>query len=129
VDKIKKNIKIKNILVVDDDSSITSIFDYVLKQQGFSIQAFSDVESFTKYVKKNPKIDIAFIDLKLKDVSGLHLLKALTEYNKEILTIMMTGFTSEKLIKKIYDLGAYGMLYKPFDLDDVIAIINSVEQL
>ncbi len=116
----------KTILVVDDDASITSITELILSQNGYQVITATSINGFYQVMQKNPKIDIALIDVKLKEASGLTILKELMSSNPLIKALMMTGYSIDTLIKNIYDLGAFGILYKPFDVEKILKIITDI---
>jgi two-component system NtrC family response regulator len=116
----------KTILVIDDDASITSILDLILSQNGYRVITATSTAGFYQVMQKNPKIDIALVDVKLKEASGLTILKELMSINPLIKVLMMTGYSIDTLIKNIYDLGAFGILYKPFDMERVLSIITDI---
>ncbi len=40
--------------------------------------------------------------------------------------IMMTGYTEEDLVRRAVSAGAYTCIYKPFDMEKVIALVESL---
>ena len=43
-----------------------------------------------------------------------------------ILVVMMTGYSVDELLKQAFSLGAYGVIYKPFDVEEVLSIIEKI---
>ena len=43
-----------------------------------------------------------------------------------LLIIMMTGYSVDELLKEAFELGAYGVIYKPFDMEEVLSVIDKV---
>ena len=41
----------------------------------------------------------------------------------------MTGFTVDDFLKEAFELGAYGVIYKPFDVEEVLSIISKITHL
>ncbi len=116
----------KTILIVDDDQAVNAIFDYVLKQAGYNtICAHSGQEALV-IVSGTQKIDLVFLDLKLPDMSGLELFEKVQELRPALLVILITGYLINETLKKAFELGAYGVIYKPFDVDEVLGIVEKI---
>jgi len=118
----------KTILVVDDDASITSILELILSQNGYRVLTATSQASFYQVLQKSPSIDIALVDVKLKEASGLPILKELMTTNPLIKVLMMTGYSIDSIIKTIYEQGALGIIYKPFDIEKALQIITDISK-
>ena len=116
----------KKILIVDDDRSILSIFEFILNKKKISCLVSDTRKKAIEIYNKN-KIDLIFIDAKLKNDSGIGLFKLIKKNNKEIPIIMMTGHKTDDLVEEMFEEGASLILYKPFDVDEILNLINLSE--
>jgi DNA-binding NtrC family response regulator len=116
----------KTILVVDDDQSVNAIFDYVLKQAGYSTLCALSGKDALDIITSDKKVDLMFLDLKLPDISGLELFKKIQEVRPNLLVILITGYLINDTLKEAFELGAYGVIYKPFDVDEVLGIVEKI---
>ena len=116
----------KNILVVDDDESISSIFEFILQQAGFTVITAKTGNDCLSVLSQNEKIDLIFLDVKMPGISGLDTLCEILKADANMLVIMMTGFSINEVLKTAYEKGAYGIIYKPFDIEEVLNIINKI---
>jgi DNA-binding NtrC family response regulator len=116
----------KSILVVDDDQSINSIFEFILQQAGYNAITTNSGEGCLKIANSDQPIDLIFLDLKMPGLSGLETFKELQKIRPNILVIIMTGYSADALLKETFELGAYGIIYKPFDVEEVLSIIEKI---
>ncbi len=116
----------KTILVVDDDQAISAIFDFILQQAGYKTLCASSGKACLEIIHSDQPIDLVFLDLKMPDLSGIEVFKEIVEFRPELLVIMMTGYMVNDTLKQAFDMGAYGVIYKPFDVEEVLGIIEKV---
>ena len=86
----------------------------------------SSGEDCLKTVKDNHNIDLVFLDLKMSGISGIDTFKKLQKISPNLLVVMMTGHVDESLLKEVFSLGAYGIVYKPFDVEEILSIIKTI---
>lgn len=112
------------ILVVDNNSNITLLLNEVLSRDGHQVTTIvNGLEALNLIYKK--EFDIAFIDLVLPGISGLHLLKSLKKQSPQTVMIVMSGRNDFNSAIDSIRLGAYDYLRKPFDIDDILEITKS----
>lgn len=117
--------KKKTILVIDDDQSILSIFEYILNEAGY--ETVTAVDGYNAIEKvKNTKFDLVFTDVKMPGLSGIDTYKEIRKLDPKLLVVMMTGYSVDELLKEAFELGAYGVIYKPFDMEEVLSIIEKI---
>ncbi len=116
----------KTILVVDDDRSVSSIFEFILQSAGYKVvSAFSGKECLD-IVATHPNIDLVFMDIRMPVMSGIETFRTLLETRPDLLVIIMTGYAVNDTLKEAFDLGAYGVIYKPFDVEEVLDMIRRI---
>ena len=119
----------KKILVIDDDASIISIFEFILKEAGFRPYTATSGDEGLAIYRENTDIDLVFLDVKMPGLSGIDTYKAIKECNDAALIVMMTGYSVDELLKDAFELGAYGVIYKPFDVEEVLSVIDKIFKL
>jgi DNA-binding NtrC family response regulator len=119
----------KTILIVDDDNSLLSIFEFILKQAGYEAITACSGEECLSILSTGKEIDLIFLDLKMPDISGLKTFRSIHKTWPAIPTIMMTGYAIDKLLEEAFELGAYGIIYKPFDVEEVLSIVNKIFEI
>jgi len=64
-----------------------------------------------------------FIDIKMPGINGVQTFREIKKIDRKAVVIMMTAYSVEDLVKEALEEGAYATVYKPFDVDKIIAII------
>jgi diguanylate cyclase (GGDEF)-like protein/PAS domain S-box-containing protein len=105
------------ILVVDDNRQINDFLSQtMLPGLGYDVAIARDANSAIKVIKQhNGKLDLMLLDLQLPDLTGLDLLRRLSEDGYHIPTILMTGHGSEQVAAEAFRLGVHDYLSKPLD--------------
>ncbi len=119
----------KTILVVDDDQSINSIFEFILQQAGYHTITTTSGAECIDIIKSGQAVDLVFLDLKMPGLSGIDTFKEIQKIRPMMLVIMMTGYSIDELLREAFELGAYGVIYKPFDVEEVLSVIDKIFRL
>jgi len=122
----------KSILVVDDEKNQREILETILSGEGYDVTTASSGEAAMKFVEAR-RFDLVLTDLKMTGMSGLDLLKELTDYDKSIIVILLTAHGSVDSAVDALRLGAFDYLQKPYDseklLDTVSRALNKLSAL
>ncbi|MFH1442058.1 MAG: response regulator [Candidatus Omnitrophota bacterium] len=117
------------VSVVDDDPEICRTMKAVLEAKGYStVTCFSADEAISHAKERQYKL--YFIDMKLPVLNGLELYLEIKKIDPQAVVVMMTAYRQEvdNLIKQALEKGAYTCLYKPFEMDEAIKIIEQIFQ-
>ncbi|MFH0888564.1 MAG: sigma-54 dependent transcriptional regulator [Planctomycetota bacterium] len=108
------------ILLVDDDKSICSVLNIILKKEGYEIvtatRANEALVHFKSASKENP-FDIIIQDIKMPDMSGLELIKHFQKIEPNVIILVITAFSDDKTAAEAMRQGAYDYIKKPFDTE------------
>ncbi len=115
--------KSKQILIVDDDANLRKTLRDILRLKGFEASGVNSGQAAIDLVAKQ-NFPVALIDLRLSDMPGLDVLKALKEITPDTECIILTGFASTESAIQAINLGAYSYLQKPYDVDQLIVTIQ-----
>ena len=111
------------ILIVDDDPRLRESLSDILKAKGYKPRAAATgKEAIDRVREEGP--GLALIDLKLEDVSGLEVLREIKECSPDTECIMLTGFSSKASAIEAVNLGAYGYMQKPYDVEQLLLIVQ-----
>src|SRR4030067_144847 len=115
------------ILIVDDDLSTCKTLTDVLFEKGYRIATASNGKEAINMLKEK-NFDIVFIDVKMPVMNGLEVYRALREIRPYIKVIMMTGYRQEvqDLIEEATKNSAYTCIYKPFDAEEVLKLVEEI---
>ncbi len=117
--------KLKKILVVDDQKVILRIIAAELEEIGCLVDLSSDGEDATKKILTK-KYDVAVLDVNLPKSNGITLLKKIKETSPETFVIMMTAYGSINNAVEAMRIGAYDYLTKPFENSELTSKIEEV---
>jgi DNA-binding NtrC family response regulator len=109
--KDKKDVK---ILVVDNNRQLTDTIVEILTRCGYSVSgAYGGMEGIKRFQEGD--FQLVVTDLKMPDVDGMDLLKAVKGIDSKVSVIMITGYgTIKKAVEAIKN-GAYDFIEKPVD--------------
>jgi DNA-binding NtrC family response regulator len=116
-----------HVLVVDDDPEVRSLLNRVLTKGGLTIaEASSGNEGMTMLGKQ--EFDVALIDMKLPDASGLDILRWAREAEVDAEFIVLTGNADVETAVEAMRLGAYDFLTKPWRNAELVEIIGKAAE-
>ena len=114
------------IFSVEDDKNIAQIINATLSKQGYEVVTFYDGNSFLEELK-NRKPDMIMLDMMLPDISGQDILKILrsnpTYDDVEVIIVSANHMLMDKV--EGYDLGADDYVEKPFNILELMSIVNA----
>jgi len=110
--------ELKNILVVDDEVSVNNNIRKILGKNGFQVdQAVTKGEAIEKINQQSYKL--VLLDLRIPGVSGLELLRVISETQPSARVIIITGYASIETAIETARIGAVDYLPKPFTPDEL----------
>jgi len=124
---VESNRKLKTVLVVDDNPDVRSLLVELLELKNFQVVGTgrNGSDAVTLYGKLKP--DITLLDVVMPDTDGLYALDHIREINSDAAVIMITTDLSQDTAKRLEDLRATAVVYKPFDINELVKIIHDIE--
>lgn len=113
----------KNIWVVDDDKSIRWVLEKALTKEGMSPRCFEDPTEVLAQLK-NSHPDVIISDIRMQKMDGISLLEKLKQRVPDIPVIIMTAYSDLDRAVSAFREGAFEYLSKPFDVDEIIGLVN-----
>ena len=113
------------ILIVDDNINLTKTMGFILKRKGHTVTTAKDGIEAIQQIKKD-HFDIIFMDIKMPIMDGVETFKRIKKIKPEAIVMMMTAYAVEDLIQEAMDEGAYGIIYKPLDIENMINHVRRV---
>jgi DNA-binding NtrC family response regulator len=101
------------VLVVDDDHSLRESCASMLRAEGFPVTVASGGEEALDIIRRR-RFEIVLIDLYMRGIPGMELLKAVMEKDQDCLVLMMTGNPSVETSIEALRAGAWDYIPKPF---------------
>jgi DNA-binding NtrC family response regulator len=113
------------ILVLDDVMDAGVMIKRILGRKGHSVIVFTEEQDALDHVRNTP-VDIAILDIKLKKISGVEVLKEMKKISPKTDILMLTGYPTLETAREALDLGAREYLVKPIDKAELESKIDSV---
>lgn len=113
------------VLVLDDVQDAVNLIKRILKASGHEVAGFTEEEEALDYARTN-SVDLAILDIKLKKISGLEVLKELKKISPSTRAIMLTGYPTPETAKTAAKLGAIEYCVKPIDNDELEQRVSRV---
>ena len=111
------------VLVIDDEESVRSTLRRALEEEGFSVATAGTGRAGLKTAEKS-RPDVAVVDLKLGDTSGLDILRDLKNRWPTTVTIMISAYGEVQDVVQAMKLGADDYVQKPYDLDEMVRCVS-----
>jgi DNA-binding NarL/FixJ family response regulator len=114
------------ILIVDDHALVRRGMHYVVKE-GFPDAEVTEAESAAEaleHVSGGAEVDLALVDVRMPDLDGLELLRALKADRPEMPVIMLSTYDNAPYVKRALADGASGYLLKDATPEDLSQAIN-----
>jgi two-component system, chemotaxis family, chemotaxis protein CheY len=122
----KNEIKQITALVVDDDKDTVSVFSEFLQLKGIEVigTGYDGMEAFELYKRLKP--DVVFLDVMMDRYDGFYALEKIRAMDRDAIVIMVTADLSKDTEKRLTDLGSSAIIYKPYDIDQIIQVVDKL---
>ena len=111
------------ILIIDDEPSICSGCRLTLADQGYATETCSTGKAGLRALLTG-KYPLALLDMKLPDIDGLEILKAVRAARIDICIIIMTGYANVKNAVESMKLGSFDYIAKPFTDEELLNAVK-----
>ncbi len=116
----------RRILIVDDEASLRTALFRALDKIGYQVITASSKKEALNLSTLDKAFDLGLIDLRLPDGDGIELMSELKLQHPQMIFIVLTGFATIEVAVTATQKGAYHFITKPFNLDEVLNIIDKV---
>jgi len=120
--------KTPHILVIDDELSMRELLEVLLSKEGYRVTCAKNGRDAVSMIKKTV-FDLLLCDIRLGDITGIDVLKALKEENQETVAIMISAYASTEAAVEAMNEGAYDFVPKPFNNEELIKTIKNALSL
>ncbi len=113
-----------DILVIDDDETICSLFQDTLKEAGHTVTTASESSRGLELVKEQD-YDLVLLDLKMPEMDGAELFRQIRLTKPELPVTIITGYPDSDLMTRALAYGPFGVMNKPFSGSNILSVVNS----
>jgi len=112
-----------NILVVDDQPGVRYLLDAVIREEGHDCYLASNGLEAVELVE-TVQPALVFMDIRMPVMDGAKAIETIYKLGFSPDVVIMTAFTEKDVIERAYKHGAIKCIIKPFDIDEIRAIIR-----
>ena len=113
------------ILVVDDERSMREMLEIFLGREGYEVTGHSSASDALACLDQDQDFDLIITDINMPGLTGLDLLKSVSQFEKDIPVIMITAYGSPDSAVEAMKLGAVDYITKPINPDMVRARVGN----
>ena len=106
------------ILIVDDEQNILLYLSEALEDEGYSITTKGSGKEAVNAVESE-EYDLLLVDLKLRDIDGIEVMRETKKHSPDTVVIMLTGHGSLETAMEAIKSGAFDYLLKPSSVQDL----------
>ena len=111
------------ILIADDDRSIRTVLSQALGRHGHTVRTTSNAATLWRWVRDGQG-DLVITDVVMPDENGLDLIPRIRKLRPELRVIAMSAHKTLMTAVKAAERGAFEYLPKPFDLTDLVGLVE-----
>lgn len=115
----------KKILIVDDNPNMSTLLSDILEIFDFrGYHAGDGNEALDKL--RQSRYDMVFTDLRMPNMDGFDLLKAIKTEHPEVPVVVVTGYTVAEAQDEVLSAKADGFLTKPFKVNEIQSLLTKL---
>ncbi|MFN7000197.1 MAG: nitrogen regulation protein NR(I) [Elioraea tepidiphila] len=111
------------ILVADDDRSIRTVLGQALTRSGYQVRTTGTASTLWRWVEDGEG-DLVITDVVMPDENGLDLIPRMRRIRPELRIVVMSAQSTFTTAVKAAQRGAFEYLPKPFDLNELLAVVG-----
>lgn len=114
----------RRVLVVDDELLIRWSLCETLSDRGYTVLEAEDGKAAVRTLANAAELpDVVLLDFRLPDSKDLNLLERIISMVPEGRVILMTAYGTPELANEALERGAFKVLHKPFELQDITSLV------
>ncbi|MCK4549882.1 MAG: response regulator, partial [Candidatus Krumholzibacteria bacterium] len=113
-----------SVIIIDDEQSVLEILEQYLIDRGYEVKAVGDGAGAEALLGER-SFDVALVDLKLPDCSGLDLISRYQDEHPAMQFVIMTAFASLDSTIDAIRLNVFDYMQKPFDLVKIGEVVDA----
>lgn len=111
------------ILLVDDEANILQVLTCMLRSKKHDVVSTTDGYKAID-LAKTENFDLLISDLRMTPIDGISILKVVKKEKPELPVLMLTAFGSQETAREAIEIGAFGYMLKPFNLQEMLIMVQ-----
>jgi PAS domain S-box-containing protein len=125
------NIGTCRVLYMDDENALRDIAGEMLGHIGYNVEFARDgaeaIKMYSEAITSGKPFDIVIMDLTIPGgMGGAEAVQKLHEIDPRVKAIVSSGYTNDPIMKDFKEYNFSGVITKPFDVDELVRVIESV---
>lgn len=119
------------LLLAEDDEAFRTLLQQALAYEGYDVMAVKDGTELLERLSGSlsagldeERFDVVVSDVRMPGWSGLNVLITMSHQVNPPPIVLITAFGDERLHEQAMKAGAIAVLDKPFEIDDLCALVN-----
>ncbi len=117
----------KRVMLIDNEEGLCRMMEAVLTDRGYTVRAYTHPLRAME-VFRPEDWDLVITDIKMPGIDGLEVLQRIREKSKTLPVIMITAFATVEMSIQALRSGAYDMVTKPFEPDELLYRVKNALQ-
>ena len=117
----------EQILLVDDEEGPIQVEKLMLKELGYRVMtAASGREAIDIYAEHTNTVDLIALDMIMPEMNGRATYEELKKINADVRVLLVSGYSLNKQVEELLELGCNGFIQKPFDIIELSRTLRGV---
>lgn len=114
-------------IIIDDEKNIVKVFEEYLLLQNIEVlgHGYDGKDAVSLYAKLKP--DVVLLDIMMPNHDGFFALEKIREIDPDAKVIAVTADLTADTEKKLEELKISGIIYKPYDMKEIVKTIENVQ--
>ena len=117
----------QTVLILDDDDSIRWVLDRALRAAGYQTRVCADVPEARAVLAREP-VQLVLSDIRMPSGDGVAFLREIKASHSQLPVVLITAHADLSSAVQSFDSGAFEFVAKPFDIDELLAIVTRALQ-
>ncbi len=113
----------ETILVADDDTAIRTVLNQALARAGYAVKATSNASTLWRWISQGEG-DLVVTDVVMPDDNAFDMLPRIRKLRPNLPVVVMSAQNTLMTAITAAEQGAYEYLPKPFDLNELVAVVG-----
>jgi len=121
--------KESTIVIIDDNANFCKTLHDILEARGFNVIEITDPADVMQTLM--PDGQVVLLDMKLRELSGLDVLREIRKHLPQQPVVLMTSYRQEmaEAIEACFEIGVYTCLYKPFEIEELLGVLARIRHV
>lgn len=115
------------VVVVDDEVSVSGFISEVLRSKGFDVAVFNDARAAHEHIERNiGDIELLITDQRMPALTGIELAERARALRAELPVILISGFSDLERLRAARAMGIDRILAKPFHISELLDAVKEL---